>query len=201
MKKASVLFLALAALAVTACSSSDEAEEEAAEKVVYTVDSGASTLMWHGEENEQHFHDGVITISEGSMTMEGEKVISGEFKIDPSSIKPQTEGYPAEKMDYLKSDLLDTAFLFTSEYPTIDVKTGAYENGKLDTKITVRGVEISSMIPVKIETKDGIATVKGDFVVDFSPVGMPYLETVNEETGKPGAKSGIQFKMDLKLKK
>ena len=64
-EKASVLFLAMAAVTITACSSdTEETEETTVEKVEYTLDASASTLKWHGEENENHYHDGVIAITE-----------------------------------------------------------------------------------------------------------------------------------------
>lgn len=202
MKKASVLFLAMAAVAVTSCSSEESTEtEEKVEKVVYSLDADASTLNWHGEENENHYHDGVISVTEGTFTMEGDNVVSGEFTIDAKSIKGQTEGYPEEKMMYLSGHLQDTAFLFVAEYPTVKVTTGAYEDGKLDATINVRGVDIKTKLPVKIETNENGASIKGDFAVNFGPVGMPYLAQINEETGEPSAKSDILFKMDLQLKK
>ena len=202
MKKASVLFLAATALFAASCSSSDEATEENGEEVVettYVLDAEASTLNWHGEENEQHYHDGVISITEGSMVIAGEEAISGEFIIDPSSIKGQTEGYPEEKMQYLSGHLQDTAFLFTAEYPTIKVTTGAYKDGQLETTINVRGVDLKTSLPVTMKKSEGQVTFAGDFAVDFSPVGMPYLESINEETGEPSAKSAIQFNMNLVL--
>ena len=202
MKKASVLFLAMAAVGLTAvsCSSNEETEEETVEKVVYTIDASASTLKWHGEENENHFHDGVIQVTEGTLTMEGDKFVSGEFTIDPKTIKGQTEGYPQEKMDYLSMHLQDTAFLFVAEYPTIKVTADSYENGNLSATINVRGVDLKAVMPVAIKTTEDGATMTGEFTVNFSPVGMPYLEMKNEE-GQPAAKSGIEFKMDLKLNK
>lgn len=204
MKKASVFFLAATALFVASCSSNDENTDENGEEKVetmYSLDAGASSLMWHGEENEAHYHDGSISVTEGTMTMAGDDVVSGEFVIDPNSIKGQTEGYPAEKMDYLSTHLKDTAFLFTQEYPTIKVTTGAYKDGMLETTINVRGVDLKTSIPVAIKKDGDNVSVKGDFTVDFSSVGMPYLQMTNEETGEPSAKSGIQFKMDLTLNK
>lgn len=204
MKKASVLFLAATALFAASCSSDESTDENGEDKVVettYTLDANASTLKWHGEENEAHYHDGVISITEGTMTMAGDDAVSGEFVIDPTSIKGQTEGYPDEKMEYLSGHLQDTAFLFTQEYPTIKVTTGEYKDGKLATTIDVRGVKLETAIPVAIKKDGDNVSVTGDFTVDFGPVGMPYLEQTNEETGEPAAKSKIEFKMNLMLHK
>jgi len=202
MKKASVLFLAMVAVGITACSSNEDTEEDTAvEQVTYTLDSEASTLKWHGEENEMHFHDGVISVTKGTVIMEGETFVSGEFTIDPSTITPQTEGLPEEKKGYLAGHLQDTAFLFTAKYPTVIVKANSYKDGMLDVTIDVRGVSLSTKIPVAISTSENETTIKGDFTVDFSSVKMPYLEQTNEETGEPSAKSGIKFSMNLSLKK
>lgn len=201
MKKASVLFLAIASVAMTACSPAEKEENEVAEKITYSLDAENSTLHWHGEENKNHYHDGVISITEGTLTIQGDEIIGGEFIIDAKSIQAQTEGYEEGKMAYLSSHLQDTAFLFVAEYPTISVKTGTFKNGNLDATINVRGVDIKTQLPVTIKSSEKEASVIGKFAVNFSGVGMPYLEQIDEETGAPSAKPDFEFELNLKLKR
>lgn len=195
--------MAAVALVGASCSSNDENEtnDEMMEEVTYTLDTESSSLKWHGEENAEHYHDGTIAFSEGTFTMKGGEAVSGSFEIDPNSIKPMTEGYPQEKMDYLKSHLLDTAFFFAAEYPNITVTTRAYKDGKLNTTINVRGIDITTDVPVTIETTENGATISGDFSIDFADTKMPYLVEPDPETGKPGAKSAFEFSMNLVLNK
>ncbi len=103
-------------------------------------------------------------------------------------------------MEYLKGHLLDTAFLFTAEYPTIKVTTGEYVDGKLKTTINVRGIDVTSDVPVEINSDENGVTIAGDFSIDFASSLMPYITEPDPETGKPGAKSTFDFKMNLKLK-
>lgn len=200
MKKNSILAMIGFAFLAVSCGS-DAPEEVVVEDTVYSLNTEESTLWWRGEENAEHFHTGNISFSEGTFTMNGENVVSGDFKIDPNTLTPNTEGYPAEKMAYLKSHLLDTAFLFTAEYPNITVKTAEYKDGKLKTTINVRGVDLETEVPVTIDQKENDLWIKGEFTVDFAKTMMPYITEINPETGAPGAKSGFQFKMDLKLSK
>lgn len=198
MKNKGILLFSSIALLAVSCSTP---EEPKVEDTVFNLDTETSTLWWQGEENAEHFHTGNISFSDGTITMNGDSLVSGEFTIDPTTIAPNTEGYPAEKMAYLKSHLLDTAFLFTAEYPTVTVKTGTYADGKLKTTINVRGVDIETEVPVTVKSTEKEVRIKGEFTVDFAKTMMPYLTEVNPETGAPGAKSGFKFKMDLKLEK
>lgn len=200
MKKKNILAVISLAFIAVSCGN-DTPEVVVVEDTVYTLNTEESTLWWRGEENADHFHTGNISFAEGTFTMNGDKVVSGDFKIDPNTLAPNTEGYPAEKMAYLKSHLLDTAFLFTAEYPNITVKTAEYKNGKLMTTINVRGVDLETEVPVSFEQKENELNIKGEFTIDFAKSMMPYLIDINTETGAPGAKSGFQFKMDLKLSK
>lgn len=200
MKKKNILAVISLAFIAVSCGN-DTPEVVVVEDTVYTLNTEESTLWWRGEENADHFHTGNISFAEGTFTMNGDKVVSGDFKIDPNTLAPNTEGYPAEKMAYLKSHLLDTAFLFTAEYPNITVKTAEYNNGKLKTTINVRGVDLETEVPVSFEQKENELNIKGEFTIDFAKSMMPYLIDINPETGAPGAKSGFQFKMDLKLSK
>lgn len=200
MKKKNILAVISLAFIAVSCGN-DTTEEVVVEDTVYTLNTEESTLWWRGEENADHFHTGNISFAEGTFTMNGDNVVSGDFKIDPNTLAPNTEGYPAEKMAYLKSHLLDTAFLFTAEYPNITVKTAEYKDGKLKTTINVRGVDLETEVPVSVKQKENELNIKGEFTIDFGKSMMPYLIDINPETGAPGAKSGFQFKMDLKLSK
>ena len=201
MKNKSILLVAAISFLAASCGSSADEETMEVEATTYSLNTEASTLKWHGEENADHFHDGTISFTEGSFVMQGDEVVSGEFTIDPSTINPMTEGYPEEKMAYLKSHLMDTSFFFTAEYPTVMVTTGDYKDGKLSTTINVRGVDIATEVPVAINTTDDGVTIKGDFTIDFTKSKLPYLVEVDPETGSPGAKSTVDFKMDLTLSK
>lgn len=187
--------------AVLASCSSNETEEVLVETNQYVLNTESSSLKWHGEENEQHYHDGTIGFSDGTLTTEDGVPVNGEFTIDANSVQANTEGYPAEKMDYLTAHLKDTAFLFVAENPTISVKTGAYKDGKLNTTITLLGVPVTQDLPVAVSTTENGLNMKGEFSIDFAETGMKYVTEANPESGVPGAKSTFKFMLDLNMDK
>lgn len=201
MKNKAMLLMLAASLGMVGCSNSEGESTPEVKEVTYSLDQENSTLNWHGEENEEHFHEGTISFTSGSLTMKGDELVSAEFELDPATINPMTEGYPQEKMDYLKSHLMDTSFFFTAEHPMIKVTANDYTDGKLSATINVRGLDVTADVPVTIEQTEDGASITGDFSIDFADAKIPYITEPDPETGKPGAKSTFDFKMKLNLKK
>lgn len=193
--------LFIAGLSLVAVSCTGAKEEIKAEPVTYTLDTKESTLWWRGEENAEHFHYGYISATSGEITVEDSVVSEGSFVFDVNSIKPETEGYPIAKMEYLASHLKDTAFFFAEKFPEVRVKTGEYKNGKLHTVIDVLGAELTNEVPVKIQIDEEKVTMTGEFEIDFAASAMKFITEPDPETGVPGAKSVFQFKMNFVLKK
>lgn len=191
MKKISIFAIALIGMTLVSCS---------VEPVTYTLD-GESTLTWYGEENADHNHTGTLNITEGSITMEGEKVTEGTFTVDLNSINVTTEGLPTEKVGYLESHLKSDEFFNVEKYSDVKVKVSGYENGKLNTTINVLGVDLTNEIPVKLTQTENEVQIKGEFSIDISATKMPYLANKNEETGAPALNPNLQFTLDVKLKK
>jgi hypothetical protein len=199
MKLINVFMTGAIAVSLAACGSKES--EEKVEDVVYSADIKASTIEWRGEENAEHFHQGTVALKEGSLTMNGEELVSGRFVVDMSTITPKTEGYPAAKLDYLSTHLKDTAFFFVAEHPEVSVDINSYSNGKLSATFNILGQSIEQEVPVKITHDEKGATIKGEFKLDISKTNMPYAKEINPETNKPALVPELGFKIDLVLKK
>ncbi len=188
-----------ASLALTIASCGGGSEEMAAEKVTYTLDQEASQLKWKGSENPEYFHTGSVKITEGTIEMEGDQLVSGNFTIDLNTIVAEDATLPAEKKEYLAAHLKDTSFFFVADFPKVDVKVSSYENGKLATTISVRGKEIKQDIPVTMTKDENSISFNGKFSVDFSALEMPGTQP------KPGKDEHVlptvDFEMNLKLNK
>ena len=169
MKAFNLLFVAAAALSLASCG-------ETAEKVTYSLDAKASSLEWTGSKNPNYFHIGSVNVTEGSIEMEGDKLVAGSFKIDRNSINSEDPNLPADKLPMLVGHLKDTSFFFVTDFPEVNVFVNGYENGKLATTINVRGVELKQDIVVKLTTDDKKATIKGKFEVDFSKLNMKGMQ-------------------------
>jgi polyisoprenoid-binding protein YceI len=192
------MFLLVAGTAILASCGSKSEEVEA---VTYAVDVKESNVNWRGAENDQHFHTGTVAFAEGTLTMTGEEVTGGTFAIDMNSIVANTEGYPAEKLEYLTSHLKDTDFFLVTENPKVTVEVKSYKDGKMQAVFNVLGASIEQEVPVTLTTDEKGATIKGKFKLDISSVNMPYAKEINEETGKPALQPELEFDMNVVLKK
>ena len=202
MKRNNIIALvAVVAIAISCGDSTAEENTASAEKVTMQLDNEASTLWWNGGENENHFREGWITISEGSVNFTGDSIESGEFTIDMNSISSVDEGLPEEKIGYLNSHLKDTSFFQTYEFPTAQAIIYGQNGNNIDLGIKVMGVELRNEVPVTVSKDENGAKIIGEFSIDFSDTGMEYITKINPEKGTTGAKPVFNFKLNLAVKK
>lgn len=209
MKKIAFLSLCAAGLLVASCGAenttetTDESEnqenQEVVEPTVYTLDTESSILKWKGSEGEDEFHVGTINFSEGSVTMEGTALQSGLFVVDMSSITVKDDGMPDNLKAKLKGHLENEDFFNAAKYATTTVSLGSYTDGKLDITLNVMGKEVTSTVPVTIETAEAGATISGNFSVDMTEVGVPGLAP--QEEADESISPVIEFGINAVLKK
>lgn len=190
MKKLTYLFAA-AGLLLVSCSPEPE---------TFKLDD-SSTLMWIGQENENHKHNGTLNFSEGSLTMQGDEVVEGSFKVDMKSLKVTTDGLPEDKIGYLTGHLMGEDFFMVDKHPTVDVIVSGYKDGKMSVAVNILGSEVKNDVPVKLEKKQGEVHITGKFSMDISSTSIAYLKEKNPDTGGPALNPNLEFELDLKLKK
>jgi polyisoprenoid-binding protein YceI len=172
MKKI-ILSLVLVASVLTACKSekkeklavNDVVEFEAIAAEKYNVDIATSVLNWKGTK-PLGAHDGVVSLKSGSLVIEKNELVEGEFIINMSSIAnvdmKGTDG--AGKIEgHLKSaDFFDVAKYPTSKFVITNVEEN--EDGKLAVtgNLKIKDVTKSITIPATISTKAGVTTFKSD---------------------------------------
>ena len=61
--------------------------EETVEAKTVTINSAESNAMWEGTMLGMYSHSGTVNISEGTFTMEGDKISAGSFTIDLKHIR------------------------------------------------------------------------------------------------------------------
>ena len=196
MKVLNIIMIAAAAVTLASCGG---AEEQTAEKTTYSLDLNKSSLKWKGSKSADYFHTGSVKFLDGSVEMEGDKLVSGSFTIDMNSIVPEDKELPAEKKEYLAAHLKDTAFFFAAEFPKVTVTIDGYEGGKLSTTINVRGQEIKESVPVKLTSTDKNLTIAGKFSIDFAALKMAGMEP-DPESGEK-IQSKVEYDLNLTLDK
>lgn len=138
-----------------------------------TVDAANSSIKWHAKKvTGEHF--GTIQLKEGSLVLENNKIKSGEFTVDMSSIQNtdlQDPAYKAKLEGHLKSD----DFFGVEKFPTakllITKSTAFVDNvATVDANLTIKGITH----PIEFEVqKDGL-NFKAEIVVDRSKFDVKY---------------------------
>ena len=173
-------------------------EEVAAETTEVSVDAASSTVNWVGKMIGIKAHNGTINLQEGSLTMEGDKVVGGNFVVDMSSITPLDDNYaaPGSKQgtrEMLIGHLSSADFFAIEENPTASFEvTGANEDGSLNGNLTVRGKTNAETV-TDVVVADG--TVTGTLVFDRKKYDVAWDSPMQDAV----LSNDIELQIELKV--
>jgi polyisoprenoid-binding protein YceI len=155
MKKLSKTIAALSiATALVACGGAEKkaedskmdekSNEETTEMQDLTVNSENSTVMWEGTVLGVYSHNGTVKVSNGMLTLEGNKVASGNFTADLTTMTPTDENYNPEEgktKEKLVGHLSSPDFFMVDSFPTasFEVISHDVENNTITGNLTIRG--------------------------------------------------------------
>lgn len=158
MKK-NALSLALAVVFGTAVTASTPVEV-----VTKEVKTSESTVTWKGYKVTGS-HYGIINLTSGSLSFDGDKLVGGEFVVDMTSLISQDlEGeYKGKLEGHLKSD----DFFGVEKHPTSTlIFTGVKSSGKNSYEVTgdltIKGITKAVTFDVSIYGSKATATMKVD---------------------------------------
>lgn len=182
MKVATVLFIGLA---IVSCKKAkNETEAKVAEEVVdvagaatYTADASASTIAWKGTAPTKS-HNGTISVSEGSLAMDGGKLTGGNFIIDMNSIvclDIENEEYNGKLVGHLKSaDFFDVENNSFSAFAITGVED---KEGKTMVKgnLTMKGIKKNIEFPATLSVEgDAVSFTSEAFTIDRTEWDIKY---------------------------
>lgn len=129
------------------------------------VDANKSSIEWLGKKIGGQ-HNGTIKLKFGELELKGDKIVSGSFTIDMTTIANadmEDEGYKQKLVGHLKSD----DFFGVDKFPTSSfkvTKSTAFKNGKasLTGDITIKGKTESISFDVIQSGKQYMAKVEID---------------------------------------
>jgi polyisoprenoid-binding protein YceI len=195
MKKS--LFLMGLVIALISCKSKPSAENAGAgdaQKVAvasgteYILNATSSNLNWKGSKPGGE-HTGVVSISEGKLTSESGKIMSGTFTIELNTITDTDQTDPAmnaKLVGHLKSpDFFDVAQFPTAKFEIVsvsDIPQGTpATNGSVQAthqvtgNLILKGVTKSINFPAMIEVSESvIKAVTAPFAIDRTQWGVNY---------------------------
>lgn len=137
------------------------------------VDTKASKLKWHGEKVTGE-HDGEIKLKEGWLSWNNDKLTSGEFIIDMSSITNsdlEDAEYNTKLVNHLKSD----DFFGVEKFPTakLEIKSSEkFSNGKAKVKAHLTIKDITH--PIEFDAQKNGYWFMAEIVVDRSKYDVRY---------------------------
>lgn len=175
------------------------AEETAAvETVTKSVDPAGSTVNWVGKMIGIKAHNGTIALKEGSVTMEGEKVVGGNFVIDMTTITPLDENYAPDgsaqgTRAMLVGHLSSPDFFAIEAHPTASFEvTGTNEDGSVAGNLTVRGKTNPETV-TNVVVGDG--TVSGTLVFDRKKYDVAWDSPMKDAV----LSDDIELQVELKI--
>lgn len=215
--------LSAATVAMVACGGGAEQEavdaseavevQEVAGAATYTVAEG-STLNWRGFKTySDGQHNGVINITQGSLSTDGGNLVGGSFTIDMNSIAPQDMEPSNEYYGKLVGHLKSGDFFAVDSFPTASFEitnvaalegdeSGATHN--ISGNLTIRGISKNITFPATVMMHEGMVHLKADtFVIDRTQWNVMFnseswLDGITEATKDKLIDHQIEISFDLK---
>lgn len=147
----------------------------------FTVDPG-SILEWTGKKVTGEHH-GTVAIKDGTVTFDGNKLLSGAFDIDMSSITVldiKDPKYNDKLTNHLKSD----DFFNINQFPSSSYKITSAEvikeakdlepNFMIHGDLTIKGVTFPLSFPARVDATKNSATAEAHTKVDRTKYNVRY---------------------------
>jgi polyisoprenoid-binding protein YceI len=214
MKKIQFFLLAIAtSVAMTACTDNaakaNEAEkvaEAASTSATYNVNTGESKLEWHGEKLA-YGHSGVISITEGSLSLEGDNISAGNFTVDMKTIEEvgaSDEESGAKLVGHLMSpDFFDVETFPTSKFEITGAEIKAAEGATHVVKgnLTIKDKTNNIEFPATIKVDGDKLTADAKFTINRNDWGVTYGSGISGAIGDKVISDNIDYTVSLKANK
>lgn len=191
------LFLGLSAVTLIAFTSCEKKEavvatdaETVAEKTEsssdFVADTETSNVEWRGYkiyegESEEQGHHGTMKLSSGTIHLENNKIVAGEFVIDATSIEAMDLVESPEDKAKLEGHLRSADFLDVETYPnpTFNITSVNSLEGEYNTEISgnlkMREVEKNISFKANVGVEDDKLTISSEeFTIDRKDFGIVF---------------------------
>lgn len=211
MKKIILSMLALSTIAFSSCGEKDaETEKEVTENVEVAKLSGtyhvaeSSVVTWSAQSYKDTVpdHIGTVNISTGTIVVEDDLVVGGDFSFDMTSILES--GEPNEYTVMLQNHLMDTSFFFVADFATSSFKITNVTDGVLTGSLSVLGISKEVSFPVEMNMSSETIAAKANFDLNMLQFNLPYLleqDTLPEVEKLEATNPTVTFQLDISASK
>lgn len=140
--------------------------EVSTEPVVTYKAEEKSKVNWRGEVAGVYGHEGYVHLDNGTLEVQGDKIIGGTFVVDMTNIVPTDSSYEYNEQsnpDALVGHLATEDFFHTAEHPTSTFVITSVDGNTVTGNLTVRGntnEEIMTLEEFKTEGDEVMMTGK-----------------------------------------
>ena len=211
MKKIILSLLTLSTIAFSSCGEKDaETEKEGTENVEVAKLSGtydvaeSSVVTWSAQSYKDTVpdHVGTVDISTGSIVVEDDLVVGGDFSFDMTSILES--GEPNEYTVMLQNHLMDTSFFFVADFATSSFTITNVIDGVLTGSLNVLGISKEVSFPVEMNMSSESIAATANFDLNMLQFNLPYLleqDTLPEAEKLEATNPTVTFHLDISASK
>jgi polyisoprenoid-binding protein YceI len=180
----------------------EDGEEISIESGTYNVNVDASSLEWLGERIVGSSHSGSVDIKSGNFIVEDNKISSGEFVLDMTSISD------SEGSERLESHLKSEDFFMVNEYPEAKllinssniISSNSNEELVLEVSadLTIKGITNPVDFTTTIKEENDILLANSEFSIDRTKWDIKY-DSGNffQDLGDRAIKDDIYFNINI----
>lgn len=213
MKKIILSMLTLSTIAFSSCGEKDvEMEKEVTEvenievaKVSGTYHVAESSVVTWGAQSYKDTvpeHVGTVSISTGSIVVENDAIVGGEFSFDMASILES--GEPNDYTVMLQNHLKDTSFFFVADFATSSFTLNSVEGGIAAGSLEVLGISKEISFPIETTISAESIAAKANFDLNMLQFNLPYLleqDTLPEAEKMEATDPTVNFQLDISASK
>lgn len=213
MKKIILSMLTLSTIAFSSCGEKDaETEKEVTEteNVEVAKLSGtyhvaeSSVVTWSAQSYKDTVpeHVGTVAISAGSIVVEDDAIVGGEFSFDMTSILES--GEPNDYTVMLQNHLMDTSFFFVAEFATASFQILKLKDGVLTGNLEVLGMNKEISFPIETTISAESIAAEANFDLNMLQFNLPYLveqETLSEAEKMEATNPTVTFQLNISASK
>jgi len=167
----------------------------------YRIDTKSSSVEWVATKITGKTHMGTVSLAEGGLQIEGNKVSGGKFTIDMNTINvTDLDGSMKTKLEgHLKND----DFFSVDKFKTANLTILSVNGDNIKANLTIKGITNEVTFPAKVVFgTDGTMTASAEINVDRSKFDVRYgSDSFFDNLGDKAIDNNIIFKVNLKGKK
>ncbi len=175
----------------------------------YSVEPGASKVMWMGSKLVGDSHKGTIDVQEGDLEVTDDEIVGGEFTLDMNSLTnvdmAGTDGQGKLEGHLKGEDFFETGAFPTATFSIVSVAPISGTEGvthEITGNLTMKGATKSVKVPAAVTmTADVIEAKTPPFTINRTDWNVKYGSGLTGAVGDKVINDEVELTIDLKAKK